>query len=592
MKQLLLLFLIASFGSVFAQNETYYHQVFDSVAARDDQKNGIIFFEAELKKYPKNELILRSLGALNLQLLKFKETKFYYEKALLVNPECAKCYFYLAEVQANENNLDGAYKTIEKGLGINSKEGVLYLLRGKLKLSQGDEIGALNDLSRAILVEPDGIAYYIERADYFISKENYFSAKRDLLKAQELDPKNLKVYNYLALVYSYDNDFPSALGAINKALEIDPKNIESLLSRGEVYFVKEDYLFAIENYKYVIELQPSHYDAHHYLANAYYKLEKMDEFCVSISRSIQLMEEQKINDPDYYTYAVNIRNEICDSSLSSYYYQRGIAEFNRGDFQKSVSWYNRGIEKFPNAYMIYSFKANVELSMGENRKAIATHRVSLDHREQITKEISQDPRYIGISQDSLKLMEQSFKTSAYISLSFCYFNLGNTDSALICIDSAIRNTPEIGDFAYGDAFLMKGILLLDKSLFSEAEKAFKEIAKRSPDWSLCQDYIALSLICQANKNSSLSRNKLEMKSLRNIADIQWSLPDKLLRATDYADQALSHLQKALKLNKDDSFAYYLRGHIYRQMRMNYCDDFLRANQLGYPIELVYLKECR
>lgn len=593
MRILLILFFTAFGFSGFTQNEAHYNRVFDSVSKYNQQKEGIAYFESELKKFPKNEWILRSLGALNFQLDRFKETRIFYNKALEVNPECAKCYFYLAQVLVNEDHFDGAYQALEKGIAINAKEGSLYSLRGRLKIYQGNEISGLNDLSKAISVEPDNADYYLERATYFMNKENYLSAKRDLLKAVELDPKNLTVYNYLAQVYSYERDFPNALKSINKALELAPNHAESLLTRGEVYFMNEEYGAAIENYGLVTQLQPGNYEAHHYLANAYYELERMDDFCTSISRSIQLMEEQKINDPEYYRFAVNKRKDICDSSASSYYYQRGIAAFNLGDFTKSLTWYNKGIEKFPDKYMAYSFRANVELALGENRKAIADHKISLSHPEDIVKEVSQGSGwYSGISNDSLDLFMRSFKTSAYISYSFCHFNLGETDSALRCIDSAIRYTVGNGGSEFGDAFMMKGILLLDKGMFYEAEIAFKEIAKHLPEWSLCQDYIALALICQANKNSVLSRNKIEMKSLRNITDLQWYLPNKLLKGTSYAESALNHIQKALKMDSNDSFAYYLRAHINRQMRMDYCSDFLKANQLGYPVELVYLKECR
>lgn len=588
MKQLLLLFLIASFGRGFAQNETYYHQVFDSVTARNDQKNGIIFFEAELKKYPKNELILRSLGALNFQLLKFKETKFYYEKALLVNPECAKCYFYLAEVEANENNPNGAYITIEKGLSINSKEGVLYLLRGKLKLSQGDEIGALNDLSKAILVEPDGVAYYIERADYFIRKENYFSAKRDLLKAQELDPKNVLVCNYLAQFYSYDNDFPNALNVINKALEIDPKNIGSLLTRGGVYNMMKDYNHAIEDYKQVIALDPQNYHGYLYLSEATYKLEQIDESCNFLSKSIKLMEEQKTGDREFLDNAHKLQREVCDSSVSSYYYQRGIAEFNMGRPKEAIAFYATALEKFPNEYLIYSFMGNAELFLSDNQVAIASYKKALLHLDETTAGMLKSSNY---SNESAQEAKNAFCSSTYLSLAFCYFNLENTDSALSCINLCIEYRPDMKDFKNGIPEFIKGILLMDEGNYKEAEKAFVRASEMSPDWSICSNYVALSLIAQAMPNA-VSRNKLQIKTHADLEDLHWTLPYKIIKGHPEFDRAMEQIRKALRINPSDSFSVYLKAYLNRQMRMNYCDDFLKANQLGYPVELVYLKECR
>ncbi|MNU62909.1 tetratricopeptide repeat protein [compost metagenome] len=592
MRILLIVSLIAFNSRGFAQNETYYNQVFDSVSKTNKQKEGIAYFESELKKFPKNEFVLRSLGALNLQLGNFKETRTFYNKALEVNPECAKCYFYISQAMANENNFDGAYQALEKGISINPKEGLLYLLRGKLKMHQGNEIGGLNDLSKAISVEPDKSAYYLERADYYLKKGNYFATKNDLLKAQKVDPENLLIFNKLAEVFTYERNFESALSSINEALAIDSLDVKSLMTRGAVYSTKGDVNAAMKEFEHVIRLAPGNYMAHYYLSESYYKLEKMDEFCTSVTESIRLIEEQKVNDPEFYSYALAHQKDVCNASVSSYYYQRGIAAFNSGEYQKAISWYDQGIEKFPGEYMTYSFKANAELSLNESRKAVDNYHRSLKNSDQVAGEMLKNPKYsTGISRDSIELFRKGFESSTYLSLAFCYFNLGELDSALKCVDYSILQTPDLSDFATGDSHFMKGILLLDKGRFSEAEKAFTEAARRSPDWSGCEDYIVLSIISQV-KNLPLSRNELQMKELKDLGELHWNLPLKMSKGSEYFDRALRHVEKALQINPVDVFALYLRGYINRQLGKNACIDFLKANQLGYPVELSFLKECK
>lgn len=593
MKIVSLILLVITFGfNGFSQNEARYNQVFDSVSKYDKQKEGIAYFESELKKFPKNEFILRSLGALNLQLGNFKETRTFYNKALEVNPECAKCYFYLSQVLANENDFNGAYRALEKGIGINPKEGSLYLLRGKLKMYEGNEISGLNDLSKAISVEPGNAVYYLERADYYLKKENYFAVKNDLLKAQKIDPENLLIYNKLAEVYTYERNFEAALSAINQALAIDSLDTKSIMTRGAVYSSKEDVNAAMKEFERVIRIDPKNYMGHYYLSEGYYQLEKMDEFCTEITESIRLIEEQKINDPEFYAFAVVRQKNVCDPSASSYYYQRGIAAFNSGEFQKAISWYDRGIEKFPGEYMTYSFKANAELALNQSRKAIDNYRKSLKNIDLVAVEMMKSPKYSnGISRDSMELFRKGFESSTYLSLAFCYFNLENPDSALNCVDLSILKTPDLPDFSGGDSYFMRGILLLDKNRFPEAEKAFSEAASRSPDWSGCEDYVALSLIAQI-KNLPLSRNKLQMKELKDLGELHWSLPLKTAKGSEYFDRALQHLEKALRINPADAFALYLRGYVNRQTGKNACADFLKANQAGYPVELNLLKECK
>ncbi|MNJ85547.1 tetratricopeptide repeat protein [compost metagenome] len=592
MRILLIILLMVLGLNAFAQNETIYNQVFDSVSKHDKQKEGIVYFESELKKFPKNEFVLRSLGALNLQLGNFKETKTFYNKALEVNPECAKCYFYISQAMANENDFDGAYRALEKGIGINPKEGSLYLLRGKLKMHQGNEISGLNDLSKAISVEPDNAVYYLERADYYLKKENYFTAKNDLLKAQKVDPENLLIYNKLAEVYTYDRNFESALASINQALAIDSLDVKSIMTRGAVYSSIGNVDAAMKEFEKVIRLTPQNYMAHYYLSEAYYQLEKMDDFCTSITESIRLIEEQKINDPDFYSFTVARQKNVCDSSTSSYYYQRGIAAFNSGEYQKAISWYDQGIEKFPGEYMTYSFKANAQLHLKESRKAVDNYLRSLKNIDQVAGEMLKNPKYsTGVSRDSMELFRKGFESATYLSLAFCYFNLGNPDSALKCVDYSILQTPDLPEFASGDSHFMQGVLLLDKGRFSEAEKAFTEAARRSPDWSGCEDYIALSLIAQA-KNTPLSRSELQMRELKDLGELHWNLPPKMPKGSEYFNRALLHAEKALQINREDAFALYLRGFVNRQLGKNACTDFLKANQAGYPVELNFLKECK
>lgn len=590
MRILLITFLAFFSGNVLAQDEASYNRLFDSVSTHGKQSEGIRYFQSELKKYPKNELILRSVGALNLQLGNYAETRAYYNKALVVNPACATCYLFLAQAFANESKWEEAYASIEKGIAIDPKESSLYLLRGKLKIHQGNEISGLNDLGKAISVNPDAAAY-LERANYYIRKENYFSAKSDLLKAQKADPKNLHVYNLLAQVYAYENDFTNALASINQAIELDGKDTKSLLTRGEVYAMKQDYELAIDDYRHVIELDPEDYHGYFYLAEVYYKQEKMDDFCTEITKSLHLIEKQG-TDPDFYRYVTTRQKDVCDSLQSSYFYQRGIAQFNLDKPQEAIEFYNRGIARFPGEYMIYSFRGNAQLRLLNNREALADYKKSLKHADQVASEIARSASYSSIrSQDSLDLALKAFKSSTYISLAFCYFNLEQTDSALYCINQSIAFKPDLKEYDAVDAAFMKGILLLDKQHYEEAQKAFAEASKLVPDWSVPKDYLALSLIAQI-KSVELKRDKLQIRELNDLDKLHWMLPGKITKTSAYLNEVLQYLEAALRLNPSDYFALYLRGYVNRQMGKESCTDFKLANQLGYPVELIYLKGCR
>jgi len=585
--------LFLSFGSVYGQNEAYYDQLFDSVSAEGTQQEGIQYFEQELKKFPKNEIILRSLGALNYQLRNYTETKKYYDQALVVNPDCAQCYFYIAQYYAFLNDINGAYASIEKGLKIDPKNSMLYTTRAKLRLYQGNENDGLSDLSKAILYDNTDALPYLERANYYMNRGVIQLAKSDLVKAMKIEPDNLLVYNYLTQLYGQEGDFLNALATINKALELDSLNAKNLITRGEVYFMMEDFDKAASDYQKAKELDPKDYMASSYLAEVYYKQERMDEYCTEMSRTLQLMEMSEQKNEEQYAYFRAQIKDLCDINQASYYYQRGIALFNLGKPLEAIAFYNQAISKFPEEYMTYSFKGNAELLALNNRQAITDYNTSLAHIDAITVSMTKNPNNaFGPDKDSVDFLTKAYKASTYLSLAYCYFNLGKTDSAVYCINTSIQNSPNSNEFSLGGEQFVKGFLHMDKGEFSMGEKAFLEAFQRSPEWSFSCSYIALSKIALGLGLSKLNRNDVQITQFEEMGNVYWKLPEKA-KVKDMAklNEAMTYLDKSIVLNPENPLSLYLRGYLKKLLGFAYCEDFKQANTFGYPVELVYLKKC-
>ena len=55
--------------------------------------------------------------------------------------------------------------------------------------------------------------------------------------------------------------------------------------------------------------------------------------------------------------------------------------------------------------------------------------------------------------------------------------------------------------------------------------------------------------------------------------------------------ALNDCNTAIAMNKELGYAYYIRGHLKKMMMKDFCDDFIRASELGFPVEEGILKVC-
>ncbi len=131
---------------------------------------------------------------------------------------------------------------------------------------------------------------HLQLAISLIQKENYPLALQELLTSQELDSTNPNTQSYL----------------------------------GFVYFVRERFDFAEKHYKKAIDLSPKFTDAKNNLARVY------------IETAQNAAAEKILNEVlQDYTYV----------DFPRAYFNYGLLEFNRKNFQKSLSYFNKTVEK-------------------------------------------------------------------------------------------------------------------------------------------------------------------------------------------------------------------------------------------------------
>ena len=156
---------------------------------------------------------------------------------------------------------------------------------------------------------------HLQLAISLIQKENYPLALQELLTSQELDPSNPNTQSYL----------------------------------GYVYFVRDRFDFAEKHYKKAVDLYPKFTDAKNNLARVY------------VETSQYALAEKMLNEVlQDYTYV----------DFPRAYFNYGILEFNRKNFQKSLTYLNKTIEKERDNCLAHVYIGRNFLELSQNGLAV------------------------------------------------------------------------------------------------------------------------------------------------------------------------------------------------------------------------------
>lgn len=93
---------------------------------KKDVDTAMIYYNEVLRINPNDYLTLNNIGATLLQLGNVKESKEYFQKAIIKNPDYPNTYIGLAFVYHNENNLNDAFDYALKALNLASKNDEIY----------------------------------------------------------------------------------------------------------------------------------------------------------------------------------------------------------------------------------------------------------------------------------------------------------------------------------------------------------------------------------------------------------------------------------------------------------------------------------
>ncbi len=248
----------------------------------DDYGYLINSYTEYLKKFPFDFEVLYRRGAAYSDVGQNELALMDLNKAIEINPEHDKAYFYRGSLYAEWGNYMKSIVDFNHAIRINPDYDDSYYMRGRSFDYLDDYETAIENANQALTLNwKNPIYYYLRGANLRRLKMDKGSIEDFKLGIQYLDvainedsnnPCQSGNYMMRAIFYSALRDFNSSMKDHNKAIELEPKFYEPYYYRAMLYRkLEKDYL-VIDDLTKALELNPNFAEGYNKRAETYFKL--------------------------------------------------------------------------------------------------------------------------------------------------------------------------------------------------------------------------------------------------------------------------------------------------------------------------------
>lgn len=202
---------------------------------------------------------------------KYNEAKKYF-LSYINTPSNALAYFYLGEIELDQEKLDSAKLFFDQGIKLNSSFALNYAGLVKLNLVQNKLTDAESNQSKAIELndEKSEIVYLVLAEAYLIPQiKNFDKATEFINDALKINPKYVDGYIELGKIFLNRGNGSEAIKNFERALDIDKNNPEAITLKANVYFLINNNDDAIKLLSEAIANDPTYSPAYNSMAEVY-----------------------------------------------------------------------------------------------------------------------------------------------------------------------------------------------------------------------------------------------------------------------------------------------------------------------------------
>ncbi|MCC8088533.1 MAG: tetratricopeptide repeat protein [Rikenellaceae bacterium] len=536
---------------------------------------------------------------------------------LRFDPKAYEGYFLRGVAKYNLNDLHGAEYDFSLAIDNNPVYTMAYHYRAITRSRMGNYDDALNDFREAIDLRPDLPGPYYSRGVTFLMNRQFDKAIDDFDEFLKFDPKVSEVYSYKGTCYIYLKDTVSAFECFDQAIRTNRYSPDGYNRRGVLHMIQNHYEEALADFDKAIQNDSdyvmSYFNRALLFSNNQRPLDAIDDFN-------KVLELDSTSSVTYFNRAI-LRTQIGDynNALEDYnnvallnpnnvlvYYNRAALLYQLGYLEDAIEDYTRSIELYPDfanaylgrsslRYMLRDFTGAksdqefAELKIAEYRSKLndSTFSIYADTSRHFNRLISFDYDFSNEFETALRSNNADITLLPQFKFIINYADGQDLDKKYY--------SEKINDFI--EEMGLPGLVLTNResdmdidSLLAGDSDMLRELSSAQDDWKISfSKGITQYLIKQytnsinsynqaieqepANPYLYINRSATRSEMIDFISSIESNFKNITLdtdpvnrlhinKTIVYSyDEALSDLNKAIKLMPDLAYAYYNRGNL-------------------------------
>lgn len=502
-----------------------------------------------------------------------------FREAIDLRPDLPNPYFSRGVTRLLNQQFKDAIEDFDNFIRYEKKVADAYINRGVCYLYLKDTVRAYENFDTAVRTNRENPISYNRRGGLYFEQKRFEEAEADFNKAIECDSTMPLSYFNRALVYNETNRPMQSLADLDKVIQLDSTNSITYFNRAIIRSNIGDYNRALEDYNKVAQYSPNNVLVYYNRAILRTQLGEIKQAVEDYTRAIELY-------PDFanaYLGRSHLRQLLRDNvgaRKDRQTAERKIAEYRSRLSDSTYSIYGDTTQKFNR---LLAFESKIAGSSFERIKS--RNSAQNDHMTLLPLY-----RFTMRNRDSIDI-EQSTRR----------FHSQRAEDFLVNIDNPLMHISRLESNIAPDSLVIINHTLREKAKVAEGDNGWKILFELAISESLIKQYTnAVNTYSQAialnpsNPFLYLNRAATQAEMVDFISSIDngyqrlsiESDPARRLqnagtRSYDYS-QAISDLNKAIKLHSGFAYAYYNRANLYALSGMlpEAADDYTKAIELN------------
>jgi len=197
----------------------------DEARAQKDYRQAIVYFQAALRKDPKNAALYNKLGLAALKNGEMSSARANFQKSARLNPKYAEALNNIGAVDFTQKNLGSAVKYFKKAVALEETRATFHVNLGAAWFGQNKVDRAISEYTRALELDPEVLD----------------ASSRTGVVAQVTTPEERARYSYmLAKIYARRGNVEDCLRCLRKAKEEGYRDLANVYKDEEFASLRHD----------------------------------------------------------------------------------------------------------------------------------------------------------------------------------------------------------------------------------------------------------------------------------------------------------------------------------------------------------------